>query len=582
MTYDAGKAVASYQIDTAQAEAAAQRIRQIWQGIAQSQQTFGSGGSGGQRALPAGQDLAAQYTAQQRAAAQLEATQSRLARAQGDTAGSAALLGQAEQRLLALLQRENLTFEQSIAVQKQLAGVQTQIAKGSQQSGTFAQQFGDSLRSSFLGIVGPAALATAAIGAVYKTVQGAQQSVADALQLRETKNSLAAVAGDTRTYTSILKEARDQQVLFGGSLQENISGLQGLAVVARASGADLATLIDFQRRLTTLDPEQGATGAKIALNEALSGNVASLSRRFEIPKAQLQQLNDATIPVSQRLQALDEFLNHVGITSEAVTGKVDQDATAFRRLGQELGDAALKGGDRLASSLGSSANALARLVGVVNGNPQAIAELGSLLSGKPIVGGKGGTADQIQAIQALDAAQAQLRNGIGGNVASGKLGDQQAEAERLLTMLNYVGDRSAVAGQQATQAFIQSGQSADQYIAKLRELVGQTQSQAVSQQQATDKVAADAKAKLDAEIETKRLADYQRQLEADSLAAARGLLGAGDQALILANKYHYTADEAQYLIDKQTFIANQGIEKGYADRRQPIEQRRAGAGQGGA
>jgi len=391
--------------------------------------------------------------------------------------------------------------------------------------------------------------------------QFGETAAKDALQLRETKNSLFAVAGDTKTYTTILAEARNQQVLFGGSVQENIDGLQGLVVIARATGAQLNTLIDFQKRLTVLDPRQGAVGARVALAEALSGNITSLNRRFQIPKEELEKLKDATIPVSERLNALDSFLNKVGVTSESITSKVDQDAASFRRLGQELDTARLKGGDALASAFGGAAEGMARLVGVINGNPEAIAKLGSLLGGVPVITGPGGTEERIKSLQAQADAQSQLRNGIGGGVAASKLGNQQSEAEQLLTLLNFVGDRSAAAVQQATQAFIQPGQSTDQYIAKLRQLVQDTQNHVLTQQEATDKVAADTKAKIDAGIETQKLADFQRQLNADSLLAAKGLLGSGDQSLLLANKYHYTADEAQYLIDKQAFLAGQGSKK---------------------
>lgn len=475
-------------------------------------------------------------------------------KAQGDNAGAAATLSNALGRVDTSSKEAQATIGQ--------------LARTTQQSG-----------ASFRGL----AQAAAAFGLVSIGPQMVKQAldfgVAEgqaALKLRETKNSLAAIAGDQRTYNQILSEAKAQQVAFGGSLQDNIEGIQGLAVSARASGADLSQLIDLQKRLTVLDPAQGAAGARLALNEALSGNVSSLSRRFEIPKEQLKQLSDTSLPVAERLKAIDAFLNKVGITSASVASKVDQDAAAFRGLSQQLETAGINAGNKLASGLAGAAEGLSRLIGVVNSDPEAIAKLGSLLSGQPIQGGPGGTIDRIRAIQAQDQANSTLNNGIGGAVASGKLGDQKQQAQELLTLLNFAGERSAAAGAQATNAFIQSSQGADQYIATLKRLVVESQSQQAQQQQLNDALAEDIKKKIDGQIAAKALADRQKELAADSLLAAKGLLGSGDQALILANKYGIAANQAQFLIDQQAKIAGQGAKVSTAARALPNTTQAAG------
>lgn len=60
--------------------------------------------------------------------------------------------------------------------------------------------------------------------------------------------------------------------------------------------------------------------------------------------------------------------------------------------------------------------------------------------------------------------------------------------------------------------------------------------------------------------ETAALADAQAQLDADSKAAADGLLAAGDQAAALAAKYFISADAAQFLIDKQKALAGPRVD----------------------
>lgn len=193
---------------------------------------------------------------------------------------------------------------------------------------------------------------------------------AAALSLRETENSLRAVAGSTEVYNQILAEARRQQLLFGGSLQDNIEGLSGLAVISRSTGANLTDLIDLQKRLTLLDPAQGAQGARIALSEALSGNISSLSRRFEIPKDKIRELTDASIPAAERLKSLSTFLDSVGITSEAVAGRVDKSAVAYRGLAAAADTAKTTVGGFLADALVPTAQTGTNLLGVFQGTRQ--------------------------------------------------------------------------------------------------------------------------------------------------------------------------------------------------------------------
>lgn len=258
-----------------------------------------------------------------------------------------------------------VTQKHGVAIQTQIAQLDSQaerLAKGT----TLAQQFGGALQSQLLGMVGPAALATVAIGGIGKAIDAGNSAIA----LRETQNSLRAVAGSTQQYNQVLETARQQQRLFGGTLQENIEGLAGLTITARQSGANLKTLVDLSQRLTVLSPEQGTAGGRIALAEALSGNLTSLSRRFEIPKAKLQELSDTSLTTEQRLAALSRFLDSVGVTSEAVAGKVDKSALAYRALAAEADNAKVKIGGFLADAFAPAATTGANLLGIFQGTQE--------------------------------------------------------------------------------------------------------------------------------------------------------------------------------------------------------------------
>jgi hypothetical protein len=218
---------------------------------------------------------------------------------------------------------------------------------------------------------------------VAQMLQAGAAAAKQALDLREAQNALKAVSGSTVVYADSLATARRQQVLFGGSLQENIEGLQGLVITSRDTGANLQDLVDLSARLNIKSPEQGIAGARIGLQEAFSeGNITSLARRFEIPRAALALFKDETVSTAEKVQALSTYLDSIGITSAAVAGKADQTALAYRGLNAELERTRLNAGGQLADAFARQATGLARLFGVINDNPQALAELNALREGR--------------------------------------------------------------------------------------------------------------------------------------------------------------------------------------------------------
>lgn len=204
----------------------------------------------------------------------------------------------------------------------------------------------------------------------------------NAILLDRTLRLTKELTGTQAQYNQVIQTARQQQLLYGGSLQENIAGIQGLVVTARSTGAELNTLINLAQRLAVLDPAQGAEGARIALSEVLSGDPRSLARRYEIPLSALEKIKDESIPVAERLAVLDQYLSKIGITSATVTSVITDQAKAYNGLNRELGDLATTAGGGLASAFEAPARGLGRLIGLINGNPQAVAELRALLSGR--------------------------------------------------------------------------------------------------------------------------------------------------------------------------------------------------------
>lgn len=306
-------------------------------------------------------DAAAQRTTQE--TLKLATSYAQLARGLGEPAAGAAQLRSTLGGLA------DVTTRQELAIRRQIATLDQQAAKLGA-VGPAGERAANGLRN----LSSAANTVTNALGAIGIGV-GIQQLVnfgSEAITLsnktRTADAALRALAGSPKLYADALAVAREQQKLFGGSLEENISGVQGLITVSRSSGVELSKLIDLSQRLSVKDPGQGAAGARIALQEAFSGDPTSLAKRYEIPKTALKALKDESLSASDKLKILDTYLNQIGITSEVASGSIPKTAIAMNQLSAGAEAAKVSLGTLLAEGLAPLAErAGAALQGVASG-----------------------------------------------------------------------------------------------------------------------------------------------------------------------------------------------------------------------
>jgi hypothetical protein len=344
-----------------------------------------------------------------------------------------------------------------------------------------------------------------------------------ALSLREQQNTLRALAGTTEQYNSILATARQQQVLFGGTLQENIAGMQGLVITSRSTGASLEALIGLSQRLAVLDPAQGAEGARIALSEVLSGDPRSLARRYEIPLSALERIKDESIPVAERLQVLDQYLNKIGITGESVAGRIDPAAESFRKLGAAADTAKTTVGGFLADAFAPAAEIGTNLLGIFSGTRQGFedAAVGAQEFSRTLVG----------LPPASEVSEASIR------------GMTQAFQEFL-----FGAQSSADAASVAGQAAVQLGAAMDEE----RTAVANA---AQARAEANLSLAEQAQKSLDAKIQAQELANFQASLASLSGQVSDGHILNAQAAAQLASQYGIATDAAFALLNAQAKIA---------------------------
>ncbi|MBG9548512.1 hypothetical protein [Cytobacillus firmus] len=69
-------------------------------------------------------------------------------------------------------------------------------------------------------------------------------------------------------------------------------------------------------RMAAIDPYQGVEGAVFALREMFSGDAISMVRRFEFPRAVMNEIKKLDVP--DQLEALDKYFNKIGMTQKLI------------------------------------------------------------------------------------------------------------------------------------------------------------------------------------------------------------------------------------------------------------------------
>jgi hypothetical protein len=131
-------------------------------------------------------------------------------------------------------------------------------------------------------------------------------------------------------YNQVLGAASNLRERFGGTVTGQLGGITSFIPLTNAYGVDLDKTVTVARKLAAFDPAQGMEGASIAIKEFLSGNVASLSRRFEINRSSLSKINSGS-PV-EMLESLNELLNSMGVTDRLIDEQANSMATRYDKM----------------------------------------------------------------------------------------------------------------------------------------------------------------------------------------------------------------------------------------------------------
>ena len=158
----------------------------------------------------------------------------------------------------------------------------------------------------------------------YKTAQFAKNAIMDFMSIRESfrkyEISLGGIIRNTYSLGKTMKFATKYAAEYPAMFEEVLGTFRSLAALPalkpmfrKADEKDLKNIMGIIQGLATLDPIQGVEGAGIALREALSGDMRSVRKRFEIPPHAIAEaggysLNEITKDSQKALKAFGEFI----------------------------------------------------------------------------------------------------------------------------------------------------------------------------------------------------------------------------------------------------------------------------------
>jgi hypothetical protein len=181
---------------------------------------------------------ASQEVAERKALAHAQAL-ARLAVASGQAARGEQILG-------AALSQVDQQSDAAIRAQTQLANIQSGNAN-------LAQQFGTALKGGLLSIVGPAALATAAIGGIKLALDATRDAFVLKAEIDQTNASIGVLLGGVRNTSQVFSEAASFAQRFKLTQQETSEAILASNQIIRQSKAPIDEVLATLSRLRVLN-----------------------------------------------------------------------------------------------------------------------------------------------------------------------------------------------------------------------------------------------------------------------------------------------------------------------------------------
>lgn len=196
------------------------------------------------------------------------------------------------------------------------SGLEAGYARANEQTSRFTQTTNGMLGS--LRTVGGLALGVAG-GGLLALGGGMVATAVSGLDLNRSMENvtaqLNAFTKDGDKSAAILDMIRERAAKTPFEFNEMARATAGLLPAAKASGAELESLVEKAEILAASNPAQGLEGAAFSLREAVSGDFTSIIERFNLPRQFINKLKDEGVPA---LEIVQRAMKEVGFDTDLV------------------------------------------------------------------------------------------------------------------------------------------------------------------------------------------------------------------------------------------------------------------------
>lgn len=283
----------------------------------------------------AGAALGGELSAGQLRAAQAAA---KLTQAEAQAGLAGAKTATEQQRLATALQQTVAAKARAEQATLRLAQAQEKAAKG---TSSLSSQIASGLQGGLLGMVGPAAAATAALGGLVSVAESFQRAFVFKAELDASRQSITTLLGTTRDSGVVFSEAAAFARQYGFTQREITDAISASIPIMRQSKASTEETIGALARLAVLNPKEGIEGAAFALRELASGDITSLVERFNLSRDAARAMRDQIVGGKDAIVVLSQFLDQSGVSMETLENRTKGTLGAMNELKQAQEDLAL-------------------------------------------------------------------------------------------------------------------------------------------------------------------------------------------------------------------------------------------------
>lgn len=443
---------------------------------------------------------------------------------------------------LALADAKTATESQRLAVQTanaakaqtQAEGAALRLSKAQEKAARgsgLAAQFAEGMKSGLLGIVGPAALATVAIGTVVGVANSFKEAFTFKTQLDATTSAIRSQLSGVRDASTVFAAGQAFADKYRITQEEITSTLQASIGVLRTSRSSTTDLLTTLSLLQATTPDKPISEAARAVRELATGDVTSIKELFNVSATSAAKMKTEIAAGGDAVQVVARYLRDSGVSMELLENRTKGATGAFNSLAvaqEEL---------KIAQAQFAAGPGLTFLEGTI----KVVSGATRVLSGDFSAMGQSISAT-LSASSAYNTVLSQ-----GGTIADAAAASDRAYAAAVAQAAPAIAVTSDAIAASIPAIRLRATATDEDRVAMGRAQIASAQfSQAIQQEGA---------AKVEAQIHTADLARQQAQLEIDSINAAKGIFASGDQAVALAAKYGIAVNAARFLISEQNKLA---------------------------